>query len=444
MSASPFFVSNPIVSIPQPLSVTIQNQNPNQLQNQNTSIGKVMFSDSTDKDGFYRLRTSEPYTLFEANTIYNDNSLLFDYENTINSTVTGPSGSCMTHTVSTSSVINQFSAQQTHYYAHYQPGKGFLAMFSFLMGSATQGITKRIGFYDVNNSDFSNPQNGIFLEQTSSGLYWCLYQGSPGNLIEKIEQKVWNIDSFDGTGPSGVNFDVTKNMLGWVDLEWLGTGRLRCGFFVNGIPLVAQVFNNTDKTLPYINNPYLPIRFEIRKTENVSTTDSLKVYCCTIISEGGYNPIGLITTFQGQKILNVTTKTMVGIRLKDTAPRAMIVPLSVEITSNLGGTIFAYITVYIWRVGSYTVTAPFTSYKNYSVVEYTETDLSSQMTNGTLITIYKHSISSSTRFSFTDIPSGLLIAQSEINGSFRDIIVVEISGGNNKDFTTLLTWKEIF
>jgi len=446
MTASPFYVSTPVVSIPQPLSVSIQTQNPSQLQNQNTSIGKVMFSDSTDKDAFYRLRTSQPYTLFEANTIYNNNSLLFDYETTPNCSVSStPSGACMTHTVSSSALINQFSAQQTHYYAHYQPGKSYLAMFSFLLGTATQGITKRVGFYDVDNNNFSNPQNGIFLEQTSNGLYWCLYQGSPGNSIERIVQSDWNVDTFDGNGPSGITLDATKNMLGWVDLEWLGVGRLRCGFFVNGVPLIAHVVNNTDKTLPYINNPYLPIRFEIRKTESVSTSDSLKVYCCTIISEGGYNPIGIVTTFQGAKITGLTSRTTVAIRLKSSYPRAMIIPLSVEIISNLSGSSsVAIVTVYLWRVGNYTVTKSFTSYEPYSIVEYTEEDLGTDLNNGTLLTVFKSSVSSTTKVSFTDIPESLLIAQSEINRNFRDIIVVKITEGGSKDFTTLLSWKEIF
>lgn len=228
---NPFYISTPRLIVPQPLQVTIDSQDPTLIQNQNTVIGKVMLADSTDKDAFYRLRVSNPQTLFDANTIYNTNPLLFDYEITGNASVSPvPLGACMTHSVAANSTTNHFSAQQTHYYAHYQPGKSYYALFSFSFGIAIAGITRRVGFYDVNTSNNSLPENGVVLEQTSSGLSWVIYQGSPGNVVQTITQANWNVDTFDGNGPSGYTLDVSKNCLGFVDLEWLGVGRVRCGF----------------------------------------------------------------------------------------------------------------------------------------------------------------------------------------------------------------------
>lgn len=68
MSSNAFYVSVPSVNVII-TQVSFASQNPSQLQNQNTAVGKFMFSDSTDKDAFYRLRVSEPYTLFDGNTI---------------------------------------------------------------------------------------------------------------------------------------------------------------------------------------------------------------------------------------------------------------------------------------------------------------------------------------------------------------------------------------
>jgi hypothetical protein len=38
----------------------------------------------------------------------------------------------------------------------------------------------------------------------------------------------------DGTGRSGITLDVTKTQIFIVDLEWLGVGRVRLGFVIDG------------------------------------------------------------------------------------------------------------------------------------------------------------------------------------------------------------------
>ena len=450
MSSNAFYVSVPSVNVII-TQVSFASQNPSQLQNQNTAIGKFMFSDSTDKDAFYRLRVSEPYTLFDGNTIYNNNILFFDYQVVGNCSNSGPVGAAMTHTVNANSVTNDFSAQQTHFYAKYQPGKSFLSMFSFLFGNVTSGISRRVGFYDTDSTNNYNPQNGIVLEQNINGVSWTIYQGSPGNTIQQVYQSNWNVDTFNGNGPSGVTLDFTKNSLGFVDMEWLGVGRVRCGFFVNGVPLVAHVFNNSTQTLPYINNPYLPIRYEIRKTDNSQANGSMKAICCSIISEAGYNPIGVNITYPSDdvKIADNLSQSIIAVRLNSSCPRATLYPISVEIITNLAGTTTAYFTIYLWRVNI--VVGGFTSITSTpSIAEYNKNDLRTTYNNplnGTLITLYKSSVSSTNKITLSDLPNSLLYAQSSINPSYRDILIVEIDTtgvGSSKTYKALLTWKELY
>ena len=453
--SNPFSIYNPRLNL-NDITLTLTTQNPQELQNQNTAIGKFMFSDSTDKDAFYRLRVSEPYTLFDGNTIYDTNPLFFDYQLVGNCSTTGPSGGVMIHTINSNASINDFSSQQSHYYAHYQPGKSFLALFSFLFGNPVTGITRRVGFYDVDSSNNFNPKNGILLEQTGNGVSWIIYQGSPGNQIRSVIQSNWNVDTFDGNGPSGVIIDFSKNCLGFIDLEWLGVGRVRCGFFINGVPLVAHVFNNTEQTLPYINNPYLPIRYEIRKTGTTGSSASMNAICCSIISEGGYNPIGVVTTLNsGIKNLTSSETVVLSLRLKSSYPRSIIIPISVEVASDLGGTTYGTFSIYLWRNTNYTVPGTWTpvssvNYHSNSIAEYNTTDnyLSGTPiplnTYGTVNTLYTTTISSSTKISLSDIPLSLLTVQSNVNELYRDVVLISItSPSGNKNFTTLLTWKEI-
>ena len=51
-----------------------------------------------------------------------------------------------------------------------------------------------------------------------------------------------------------------------------------------------QITNLNELTEPYMLNPNLPIRYELNVADSGSA--SLTQICCSVISEGGYNPIG--------------------------------------------------------------------------------------------------------------------------------------------------------
>jgi hypothetical protein len=335
------------------------------FQARDAVIGKFMYTDCTDKDAFYRLRVSSPSTLYEGSTVYDSSPVYYDDDITANASITGPgSDACMILSVNSSSVTNQYAARQTHYYGHYQPGKSYMALFSFSFGPAVTGVVKRVGFYDVDNSNSNNPLNGILLEQTTSGLSWKLYKGDGTVQIATqggVIPNDWNVDNLDGSGPSGFNLDSSraeKNLLGFVDMEWLGVGRVRVGFFLNGIPVIVNVFNNENLFVPYLNNPLLPIRYEVRKTANNSNSGSLTEVCCTILSEGGFDPIGIVRTFQSSQLTISSTniKYCLAIRLKDGYSRADIKPVSLEIVSDLtGGANVAYFSLYLWRPSSWSI-----------------------------------------------------------------------------------------
>jgi hypothetical protein len=453
-------------------NVSLQTYTYAYFQARDAVLGKFMLTDCADKDAFYRLRVSEPSTLYEGNTVYDSNQVYFDNDLTANASITGPGTTAsMTLTVNAGSTINQYAARQTHFYAHYQPGKSFLAMFSFSFGPAVTGIVKRVGLYDVNNTDANNPSNGIFLEQSSSGLTWYLYNNNSAAAQPSAPQASWNVDPLNGTGPSGYNLTTAqaeKNLLGFVDLEWLGVGRVRVGFFLNGVPVICNVFNNVNNTLntiPYLNNPYLPIRYEVRRTVgSLTASGSMTAICCSIMSEGGFDPIGMVRTFQsGQLTISSTNiRYCLAIRLSQNYPRAIISPLSVEIASDLtGGANIAYYSIYLWRPSVSTVpqTTTWTAVSTTlggsgSFVEYSNpgqsgaTDLYNQMNSdtGVRILIQSGAVNSTSKTSLSAVSNALLIAQSSVDRQNRDIYLVVINNngsGNNVKYTTLFTWREI-
>ena len=429
-----------------------------QLQSQDAVTGKFMFTDCADKDAFYRLRVSNPQTLFEGYTIYDSNMVMFDNDLTTEASITGPTNAAMILSVNAGTNSNAYAARQTHFYAHYQPGKSFLAMFTFSFGTFTPGILKRVGFYDVDNFNSNNPLNGVLFEQTDTGvLRWMVYKGDGTSQV--ANQTNWNVDPLNGTGQSGYTLDPTKNLLGFVDLEWLGVGRVRTGFFINGVPIICNTFNNSSFDTPYINNPLLPVRYEIRKTIP-SVSGSMSAVCCTIISEGGQEMLGMVRTLcfptitsspSTFKLSGSEVKSILALRLQNTFPRGLLIPSSLEVVATIGGNSIAYYQVYIWRPSNSTIPsgAVWTPLTNGSITEYTGTDLYPQMLadmTGIKICIDQGSVVSKTKTSFQVIQKSLAYIQSNVDRSNLDIMLIVIDNnnvGNNRPYNVITTWKEL-
>jgi hypothetical protein len=110
-----------------------------------------------------------------------------------------------------------------------------------------------------------------------------------------VSQSNWNIDKFDGTGPSGKTLNNRFAQIYFIDMEWLGVGRVRYGIFQGGIPYYVHQFGHINElTTTYMGNPNLPIRYEIVNQAGSSVTGSMKHICTSIISEGGLESLGVI------------------------------------------------------------------------------------------------------------------------------------------------------
>lgn len=97
----------------------------------------------------------------------------------------------------------------------------------------------------------------------------------------------------NGSGVSGLNLDFTKTQLFVIDMEWLGVGRVRFGFYAYGrIHYCHQITHINVLTSPYTNNINLPICYSLHSTNAGGGSGSVRQICSTIISEGGYNPVG--------------------------------------------------------------------------------------------------------------------------------------------------------
>jgi hypothetical protein len=295
-----------------------------------TNPSYVQFTD-TAYDAFGRLRVSEPYTLFDSqNRYFADNQ--FD-----TSTATGGSTTFLSNEATVRIDVTTSSGsevvRQTYRSFPYQPGKSLLTLETFTMNAAKTNLRQRVGFF--------NTQNGLFFQQNDSTLSFVLRSNSlptPGTPsdIRTVTQANWNGDKLDGTGPSGVTLDVTKTQILFFDFEWLGVGRVRCGFFQDGQFIVCHTFDNENvQSSVYMTTAILPLRYEITNTGTTASNSSMKQICSTVISEGGYaqtsvEHVARMVNLSASNYLTTTFKPLVSIRLASTALGAVVLPVNLN------------------------------------------------------------------------------------------------------------------
>ena len=276
-------------------------------------------------DAFGKLRVSQPYTLGDYKHLYGIDP---NFRDTLTNggTVTFQSNQSCARLATTnnpaSSVIHQ-----TKMYHHYMPGKSQFMESSFNFYAPVVNVTKRTGYFDSNN--------GIYFEQAGDGtLSFCIrsdVSGTPDDT-RKIPQSQWNINtcntSITGSDANAINYgeggtwdlDITKTQIMFVDFQWLGVGKVRCGFIHDGKIVIAHEFLNSNaQPTVYMRNPNLPVRCEIF---NSGTTPGgyMDQICSTVSSEGGYVEAGQnwAASSNAKVLAAATTLPVMAIRLKNT------------------------------------------------------------------------------------------------------------------------------
>ena len=281
----------------------------------------IRYDDSANLDAFGRLRISDAFTLGDYKHLYGLDPNFRD-TTTPGGNVTFQSlQSCArlsTNNSPTASVIHQ-----TKMYHQYQPGKSQVMKSTFNFYANDVNVVKRTGYFDSNN--------GIYLEQSANGaLSFTIRTDTSGTPTDarRVYQSEWNKDTCNTSisGPNGngsFDLDITKTQIFFTDFQWLGVGRVRCGFVHDGKVVVAHEFlNSNNLATVYMSNPNLPVRCEIFNT-GATTGGFMDQICSTVLSEGGYVEAGQDWhTSTGYAKITVTgagnTVPIMAIRLKNT------------------------------------------------------------------------------------------------------------------------------
>ena len=316
-------------------------------------------------DAFGRQRISNPEAIFNSKQIFDNQPLYWD---DIQESGTGTSSAYSSDRASSVLAVSATTAgkrtRQTFMRFNYQPSKSQLIFITGILkkSGGGSGITTRMGLFDNDN--------GLFLESntTTNLVLRSSVSGSP--VDTSTTQASWNIDTLDGNGPSGITLDFSKTQILVIDFEWLGVGRVRFGFNVDGVTYYChEILNANNKDAVYMSTPNLPLRYQI-ENDGTGAASSLEAICSAVISEGGKEEIGTNTYTSTKGTSIEATKTemnaLLAIRLKESAIGCTvdITDMSIITTSNDN---------YEWQLISNPSGIDGLSYSgidNYSRVEY--------------------------------------------------------------------------
>lgn len=278
------------VSLPLPTgAATAANQLPNnhQVTVSNFPASQIATIGGVNLDAFSRLRTSEPVQLFQSNVNYDLDPI--DMESGATGTGIIPTRDAAVRIADlTVAAGTGTSFMQSFTHVPYQPGRSHLIFLTFVLGAGVANVTKDVGYFG--NS------NGIFLRQNgTSGLQIGIRTATSGVVVDSfVNQAAWNVDKFDGTGSSGLTFDASKSQILVIDLQFLGHGRVRVGFDINGEIMIAHQYQHANNlAIPYMQTASLPIQALVTATASLASA-TLRYKCSSVISEGGVSAIPTI------------------------------------------------------------------------------------------------------------------------------------------------------
>ena len=191
-----------------------------------------------------------------------------------------------TISLAVNSTSGSFAGRVSDKYHFYWPGCGNLVTMTVALSDSNHiGCERRWGYFDAND--------GIYFELDDAGVFNVTMRSSVSGSIVKthIPRSSWNGDKLDGTGLSEMTLDLTKLNIYWMDLQWLGGGRVRMGVVDSkGNRVICHTFENANNNLyPYMRTGTLPIAFNIENVSNTGGAASIRMTCCAVKTEGEVN-----------------------------------------------------------------------------------------------------------------------------------------------------------
>lgn len=286
-----------------------------------------------------------------------------------------------------------YIVRQTKEYYIFESNRTKICMFTAILMKSDEpnGYITRVGLFDNHNDKTEDTGgNGIFFKLEDGKLCVCVRYGTIDQTDICICRDCFSHDKLDGYGPSKIRLTDFNQMLTFrIEFEGDNYSTIRWYIYVNGMPILINVYSMYQHRDILIKSNYLPIRYEITKTGDEPTIGILSQFNSSLQIVGCYNPQYLIkhetVLAEREAKFSVTSfpEAKFSIRLQKKYNRAVIRNLVANVYTNAD--VVAPIIISIVRNPIFTSHQPEWIPKNNSLIEYDITACHIDYTNSEII-----------------------------------------------------------
>jgi len=233
------------------------------------------------QDSFNRLKVAPPHLLFDSSFQYSLQSKVFIQSVELGALVTHDATRAAAR-LSCSATAGSKARFRSRNYFPYSPAFTNTVTGSFRFNGTNNSNIKRIGLYD--------DKNGFILEASANTLHFAIRSSISGSTTNNYaSQNTWNVDDFSGSGginnPSGILLDPSKQLIFYIEYQWLGSGKVEFGFLIGLKRYAAHRFfhSNVISSL-YSQTGTLPLQVEM--IGGGVSSDFMEFTCCSVVSNG--------------------------------------------------------------------------------------------------------------------------------------------------------------
>ncbi len=249
--------------------------------------------DNTGIDAFGRSKVSNPKRLFESKHISDklENLWMYIQEGTTEGVIFNYKTASVDLVVPANTTARITKA--THRTWSYQSGMSQHVMFTAVMARKQDGLTQTFLY--------GNEENGIYFSQQGDDYYWGLRSNVSGTVVDTTvglndTTNPWHVDTDNAESALANSLKeslqdnpgmLARGIIVWFDMQWLGTGRVRCGFEINGKTVVMHEFHNSFFTPnAFMQSGSQQCRYII-ENDGTAKKATFRTLCTSVVSEGG-------------------------------------------------------------------------------------------------------------------------------------------------------------
>ena len=378
--------------------------------------------DSGEVDAFGRQRFSQPFTLFDSTLRYTKRTDQW-YENTTGAGNTNYLLNESSLELSTTAASGDSILRRTKRNLPYQPGKSLMILQSFKGAVPKSGLIQEVGLFDNDN--------GVMVRASGLSLQMVIRSKSSGSVVENIvDQSAWNINALPG-------LQFSKTQIFVADLEWLGVGRVRTGFVIDGEIIYCHEFNHANNLdAVYMTTATLPLSYRLQNIATTASSSTMKQICSSVVSEGGYEPSGPVYIGGAgvTGVVSTTSETLfAAIRMASGRTDNVILPAKIEASAD--GNAIAQWRLYLNPTISGTWNNASNGRGNVQVMS------GGTVSGGTIVAAGLISGRNATEFS---PESALALSLGKDNAGNSDVLALTIQCDTVMKTTGFIGWRELY